>query len=92
MLGNKLILKVSIKLLQKQQDKSLIRIIMNEGRNRQIRRIAEIVGYPVIDLKRTGIEHISLNELEEGAWRELELNEWSSILEEKKHQGTSNED
>ena len=37
-----------------------LEIILKEGRNRQIRRIAEILGYPVISLHRTAIGTIRL--------------------------------
>ena len=37
-----------------------LEIVLKEGRNRQIRRIAEILGYPVISLHRTAIGTIEL--------------------------------
>ena len=36
-------------------DKTLLEIVLKEGRNRQIRRVAEILGYPVIHIHRTAI-------------------------------------
>lgn len=38
-----------------------LEIILKEGRNRQIRRVADQLGYPVIYLHRTGIEQILLD-------------------------------
>ncbi|MCT7974650.1 pseudouridine synthase [Laspinema olomoucense] len=38
-----------------------LEVILCEGRNRQIRRVAELLGYPVIHLHRTAIGSIHLN-------------------------------
>jgi 16S rRNA U516 pseudouridylate synthase RsuA-like enzyme len=35
---------------------------LKEGRNRQIRRVAELLGHPVIDLQRVAIDDIQLDE------------------------------
>ncbi len=43
------------------EHKTLLRIILKEGKNRQIRRVAEQLGYPVIHLHRTAIGPIQLN-------------------------------
>jgi 23S rRNA pseudouridine2605 synthase len=40
---------------------TLLEVILQEGRNRQIRRVAELLGYPVINLHRTAIGSIHLN-------------------------------
>lgn len=42
-----------------------------EGRNRQIRRMFEAIGHPVIHLERVRIGDLDLGDLEEGAWRYL---------------------
>ncbi|XWK91169.1 MAG: pseudouridine synthase [Phormidium sp.] len=41
-------------------DRTLLEVILKEGRNRQIRRVAEQLGYPVIQLHRTAIGPIQL--------------------------------
>ena len=48
-----------------------LRIIMTEGRKRQIRRIAAALGHPVQRLTRTHIGMLALGDLELGKWREL---------------------
>ena len=60
--------------------KTFLKIILKEGRNRQIRRIASLIGHPVLDLQRIAISNIELNGLQEGKWRELKTKEWISIL------------
>ena len=47
------------------------RIILQEGRNRQIRRMVRKVGSQVVDLKRTRIANIELGRLPIGRWRHL---------------------
>jgi pseudouridine synthase len=47
------------------------RIILKEGRNRQIRRMVRKVGNRVIGLKRIRISSIKLGRLSEGSWRYL---------------------
>jgi 23S rRNA pseudouridine2605 synthase len=49
----------------------LLRITIHEGRNRQVRRMCEAVGHPVVRLVRTRIGPIADRRLEPGAWRPL---------------------
>ncbi len=48
-----------------------LRIIMTEGKKRQIRRVAGALGHPVRRLVRTHIGMLALGDLEPGKWREL---------------------
>jgi len=50
---------------------STFKIILTEGRNRQIRRMCEVFGYKVRKLKRIRIMNIHLGELRNGDWRDL---------------------
>jgi 23S rRNA pseudouridine2605 synthase len=56
-------------------DKSLLRIVIHEGRNRQVRRMCEAVGHPVVRLVRTRIGPLTDTALKAGAWRELTAEE-----------------
>jgi 23S rRNA pseudouridine2605 synthase len=49
-----------------------IELTIHEGRNRQVRRMLEAVGYPVTRLHRSVYAGLTLEGLEPGAWRELE--------------------
>ena len=53
------------------QGKGLLKIVLTEGRNRQVRRMCEAVGHPVLRLVRTRIGSISVGRLRPGEWREL---------------------
>ncbi|QYG92843.1 rRNA pseudouridine synthase [Iamia sp. SCSIO 61187] len=50
---------------------SVLRIVIHEGRNRQVRRMCEAVGHPVRRLVRTRIGPVTDHLLAPGAWREL---------------------
>lgn len=50
---------------------ALFRIIIREGKNRQIRRMFDAIGHPVLYLKRVRIGNIKLGNLKSGEWRYL---------------------
>lgn len=50
---------------------SLLKIIISEGRNRQVRKMCEAIGHPVIKLKRVAIGNVMLGSLDKGQWRYL---------------------
>jgi pseudouridine synthase len=72
-----------VSLLKQDANQSLLKVILREGRNRQIRRVADALGHPVLDLQRTAISSIDLGSLPEGHWRELTRSEWTSIRLER---------
>ncbi|WP_440115175.1 pseudouridine synthase [Paenibacillus sp. QZ-Y1] len=62
----------------------VFRIILTEGKNRQIRRMCSAFGYEVRALKRIRIMNIHLGEMASGSWRELtaaEKSELGSLLD-----------
>ncbi|NNN19865.1 MAG: rRNA pseudouridine synthase [Acidimicrobiaceae bacterium] len=50
---------------------TLIRIVIHEGRNRQVRRMFEVVGFRVVRLVRTRVGPIRDSNLRQGEWRVL---------------------
>ena len=60
---------------------ALLEIVLHEGRNRQIRRVAEQLGHPVISLHRSVIGSISLKDLPLGHCRELTSPEVKKLLD-----------
>lgn len=58
---------------------NLIRLTIHEGRNRQVRRMCEAVGHPVLRLVRTRIGPITDPRLPPGEWRELSRDEVRSL-------------
>jgi 23S rRNA pseudouridine2604 synthase len=53
------------------QDTQILRFVLTEGRNRQIRRMCELVELEVVDLIRVRIGPLQLGDLPEGKWRHL---------------------
>ena len=54
-------------------------IVLNEGRNRQLRRMLEAVGYEVERLLRTRIGSLGLGGLAAGQWREVTAGELGEL-------------
>ena len=80
LLDGRLTRPARVRCLQSRGASSLLEVELKEGRNRQIRRVAELLGHPVIDLQRVAIDGIHLDDLAEGCWRRLDEREWSTIL------------
>lgn len=58
---------------------TLVEISITEGRNRQVRRMMEAVGHPVLALKRISIGEVHLGNLPYGKWRHMNPNEINSL-------------
>ena len=58
---------------------SLLRVTMHEGRKRQIRRIAKLLGHPVIELMRVRVGSVLLETLQSGKWRRLTKGEVKAL-------------
>ncbi len=56
------------------------RIILTEGRNRQIRRMCQALDYRVTGLHRVRIMHIGITGLGAGNWKELSADERAELL------------
>jgi 23S rRNA pseudouridine2605 synthase/23S rRNA pseudouridine2604 synthase len=56
------------------------RIVLQEGKNRQVRRMVRKVGNQVSDLKRIRVANVKLGRLAPGAWRHLTQNEKKKLL------------
>jgi 23S rRNA pseudouridine2605 synthase len=61
----------SVKRLEDRGRYSWIEVALVEGKNREVRRMVEAVGFMVLKLVRTRIGHLTLAGLEVGRWREL---------------------
>lgn len=64
-----------------QPDPGVLRITIHEGRNRQVRRMCEAVGYPVLRLVRVRIGPLRDASLAPGQWRELTTAEVRELVE-----------
>ena len=60
--------------------KQTLSFVLKEGRNRQIRRMCELVGLSVKDLFRVRIGPLRLGGLQEGKWRVLKPEEREALI------------
>lgn len=70
-----------------------LRITLHQGWNRQLKRMGEAVGHPVLKIKRVGYAFLTLGSLRAGTWRELKEREVKDLrklvgLEERQSQRT----
>jgi pseudouridine synthase len=70
-LEGQMTLPATVTVLQTHPDRALLKIILREGRNRQIRKVAEMLGHPVLSLQRVSIGTITLHNLPVGKFRVL---------------------
>jgi 23S rRNA pseudouridine2605 synthase len=74
-----------IEVVRHDRDRTLLKITLTEGRNRQIRRMLAIVGHPVKRLRRTHIGPLALKGLRPGQWRDLTLKEFNALQHSVRH-------
>lgn len=80
-LSGRLTLPAEVRLLKRARtdERTELEVILTEGRNRQIRRVAQQLGYPVVHLHRIAIGKIQLQQLPSGDYRPLKKLEINSL-------------
>ncbi len=79
--------EADVQIVNRSEAYSVLRFVIGEGKNRQIRRMCEAVGLSVMQLKRTSIGPLTLGDLKVGESRSMtkeELNELKRALEGRK--------
>jgi len=71
--------KVKIKSVDKKMNKSIIEITIHEGRNHQVRKMFEVLGYDVIKLKREKYANLDLSGVKVGEFRKLSFKEVTTL-------------
>lgn len=71
MLDDKITLPAKAKIILADEKHTVLHFAIKEGRNRQVRRMFESVGHPVINLKRIMLGELNLDGLEVGEYRPL---------------------
>ena len=69
-----------VELVKGTKRSSTVKITIKEGKKRQVRRMLEVVGHPVLSLKRVAIGPIMLGNLPKGKWRHLRREEIDRIM------------
>ena len=67
--------RVKVKKIDKKKNKSLIYLTIHEGRNHQVKKMFEAIGYKVSKLKREKFAGLDLHSLKSGEWRRLSVHE-----------------
>ena len=73
--------QVEIIKINEDKNTSIIRIIIHEGRNREVKRMMEYVGYEVIKLNREGIGNLTTKGLYQGQYRRLTKEEVTDLYD-----------
>jgi 23S rRNA pseudouridine2605 synthase len=71
----------SFRILSTQTDRSIVELVIHEGRNRIVRRLLDEVGHPVRRLTRTVVGPVTLRGLRAGDLRELTRDELGILLD-----------
>jgi pseudouridine synthase len=64
-----------IVVLSRHPRSSWLRLELHEGRKREVREMCRAIGFPVLELRRTGFAGLGLGRLKPGEWRHLEPHE-----------------
>ena len=71
-----------VSILRREKDRTWLRVVLREGRKRQIRRVAAMLGHPVYRLIRVRIGPVLLGNLKPGRWRRLLPDEVAALKRE----------
>ena len=79
MIDGRKTMPAEVRVLKSEEDRSLLEIVLYEGRNRQIRRLCEEAGLETLRLKRLAIGQLKLGGLKVGEYRALTRDEVSLL-------------
>lgn len=71
-----------VTLLRQEPGRTWLRVVLREGRKRQVRRVAAMLGFPVLRLIRVRIGPLRLGDLPPGRWRRLSEAELAALRAE----------
>lgn len=78
--------KAKILKIDKKTNSSVVELIIHEGKNHQVKKMFEAIGYDVLKLKRESIAFLTLAGLKSGEYRELSIKEVKKLYGEKNNQ------
>lgn len=76
----------SVEIVKATENNAWLRLVLVEGRNREVRRLMERVGHPVVRLRRVAFAGLTVGALKHGDWRIL-LPEEVDALQTRGHVG-----
>jgi len=78
--------KAKILKIDKKTNTSVVQLIIHEGKNHQVKKMFEAIGYDVLKLKRESIAFLTLDGIKSGDYRELSIKEVKKLYGEKNNQ------
>ncbi|PID71943.1 MAG: pseudouridine synthase [Desulfobulbus propionicus] len=72
-----------LRTLEQRQSQATIEIIIHEGKKRQVRKMFQAIGHPVLHLKRTAYGNLKLGKLAKGKYRHLTQNDLKKLFSGK---------
>lgn len=71
--------KVKLRKMDKKNNTSVIDLIIHEGKNHQVKKMFEAIGYEVIKLRRERFAFLDVKDLKSGEYRELSIKEVKNL-------------
>ncbi|MDH3891402.1 MAG: rRNA pseudouridine synthase [candidate division Zixibacteria bacterium] len=68
-----------VRILRHDEKSSTIRLVLTEGRKREVKQLCKLVGHPVVTLTRLEFGGITCRGIESGHWRELTIAEVNNL-------------
>ena len=78
--------KAKILKLDKKKNSSVVELIIHEGKNHQVKKMFEAIGFKVTKLKRESIAFLTLDGIKSGEYRQLSVKEVKKLYGEKNNQ------
>jgi 23S rRNA pseudouridine2605 synthase len=69
------------RIVERGRGRTIVELVIHEGRNRIVRRLLDSVGHPVTQLTRTRVGPVALGQLKSGELRELTNDELGDLLD-----------
>ncbi len=74
-----------VQVLSSERGQATLLMVLHEGRKRQVKRMCQAVGHPVLHLKRVQFGGVGLDNLLPGHWRHLRASEVASLISSAGH-------
>lgn len=71
--------KTKIVKVDKKNNASIVKIMIHEGRNHQVKKMFKAIGYSVVKLKRESLAFLTVDGLKSGEYRELSIKEVKTL-------------
>ena len=78
--------KAKILKIDKKTNSSVVELIIHEGKNHQVKKMFEAIGFNVLKLKRESIAFLTLDGVKSGDYRQLSIKEVKKLYGEKNNQ------